>query len=606
MTKNFLGFLVLCVSTPLFASVKYFIDINDPAHHTAQVKMIIPAGMESIDVLLPTWRTGNYKLINQANGIRNFKATSKVGKNLNWQRKNKSHWVIENPTEKAITVSYQLYANELAFRSRHIDSTHAYLDATAVFMYVPQLMLSEHQINLEVDDNWRSFSGLKETGKHQFVAKNYHQLSSSPIETGINKLSEFSVDGRDYQIVIWGEGNYSLEKITKDLKALVKQGSTIWSNYPFEKYVFIIHATSGARGATEHLNSTVIQRERNTFAPRKEYLKFLRTASHEFVHTWNVKAYRPESLVPYDYQKENYSQLLWVAEGSTSYLQDHLLLTGKIQKPKEYFKELAERIDRLQQGPGFKMQSVADSSFEKWIAQGGDFATNHSSNIYSHGFMVSWLLDAKILEDSNLKYSYKDVHNALYEKRKEHSTSYDNFFAAPFNQQDILSIAKQLTGNDYQAWWQKNVLTPFSIDFKVLLDKAGLKFKTDKKKEINVWTGFKSKNEKGFLALTSVEKGSPAWQSGLTTKDLLVAIDGMRVTHENFKMMMEKYAPTREIEVSFFRNDQLMKTQLKLGKRPKKPLEIGLVDNPTDAQKKYFKAWLGIDYPKPDKELLQN
>ncbi|TMN94298.1 peptidase M61, partial [Pseudoalteromonas sp. S407] len=99
---------------------------------------------------------------------------------------------------------------------------------------------------------------------------------------------------------------------------LVKTGDVIWDDYPYQRYVFMVHSTSGARGATEHLNSTIIQRHRDKFAKREDYLGFIATAAHEFIHTWNVKAYRPEGLVPYDYLAPNYSRLLWLAEGSTS------------------------------------------------------------------------------------------------------------------------------------------------------------------------------------------------------------------------------------------------------------------------------------------------
>lgn len=79
--------------------------------------------------------------------------------------------------------------------------------------------------------------------------------------------------------------NYDAEQTVADLEKLVATGDSIWSSYPYERYVFMIHATSGAGGATEHKNSTVIQRPRYSFASRDDYLSFMSTASHEFVHT---------------------------------------------------------------------------------------------------------------------------------------------------------------------------------------------------------------------------------------------------------------------------------------------------------------------------------
>ncbi len=99
-------------------------------------------------------------------------------------------------------------------------------------------------------------------------------LVDSPIETGINEHHQFSVEGRDYELVIWGKGNYDSAKMVADLKVLVQQSKHIWHDYPFKRYVFMVHATSGARGATEHLNSTIIQTSRFKFSQRKDTYVF--------------------------------------------------------------------------------------------------------------------------------------------------------------------------------------------------------------------------------------------------------------------------------------------------------------------------------------------
>jgi len=591
--------LVFTLALPLAAKVSYLVEITEPQHHLAQITVTIPAGHQRLDLMLPTWRTGKYQIINQANGIRKFSVKNEKGRSLNWQRLGKSHWQIDNPGAKKIKVSYQLYANELASRSRHIDSSHAYLDGVATFMYSPSLMLDEHQIRLKVPKGWQSYSGMKAVEAHRFVAKNYHQLASSPIETGENKLHEFSVDGKSYQLVIWGEGNYDSEKMADDLKKLVAQGKTIWQDYPFDKYVFIVHATSGASGATEHLNSTVIQRPRFKFAPQSEYLKFLRTASHEFVHTWNVKAYRPAPLVPYDYQRENYSDLLWIAEGSTSYLQDRLLLTAKLQSVDDYLKGLSDRVHRFTHKPGRQMQSVAESSFEKWISQGSDFANNFSVNIYSEGFFASWLFDFQMLEDSRLKSGYKDLHAALFAQVDQQSEVYQNYFAQPFDADMIKSLAKSLTGKDYQDWWQENIDSPLEIDLDNLLAKAGLQFAAIKNNEYLAWSGFNTKAIDGRMTVTRVERDSPAWLAGLTKGDHLIALEDMRVSHKNYASQLEKYKPGDTVKVTYFRNDRLHSTTLNFGKTSKKPREIERVESPSEKQKAFFKAWLGVDFPEP-------
>jgi predicted metalloprotease with PDZ domain len=403
----------------------------------------------------------------------------------------------------------------LAKRTRHIDDSHAFLDSSAVVMYSEASRNSAHTVQLSVPELWRSFSGL-ETGDngHQFIATNYDQLVDSPIETGINEHHQFIVDSRQYELVIWGEGNYDSAKMVEDLQVLVKQSKHIWQGYPFERYVFMVHATSGARGATEHVNSTIIQRSRFKFSTRKDYLGFIATAAHEFVHTWNVKQYRPQGIVPYDYQQENYSNLLWLVEGSTSYFQYQLLLRGNLLTTDEFFTTLAKRITAYAHKPGKKSQSVAQASFDAWISEGGDYGNNHSVNIYSEGFLASWLLDFDILTKTALAKSYRNVHNQLYQQYR---------LPKSYNEDDVLIILKKITGADYQDWWQGNIQGTTKIDFSLLLAKAGLEMsyaKSAKDKLSNkskVWTGIKTKQSTHGLIVSSVEKNSPAWHAGMTT-----------------------------------------------------------------------------------------
>ena len=503
------------------------------------------------------------------------------------------------PKKRKVTISYQVYANELGLRTRHIDDSHAFIDASAVIMYTQASRDKEHVINLNVPKNWRSVSGL-DFGKHknQFIAKNYDVLVDSPIETGINEFHRFEVDKKSYELVIWGKGNYDSKKMVTDLTAMVKQAKHIWQDYPFDRYVFMVHATSGARGATEHINSTIIQRSRFKFASRKDYLGFISTAAHEFVHTWNVKKYRPQGLVPYNYQEENYSNLLWLAEGSTSYLQNQLLLRGDLMSSKEFLEMLAKRIESYKHKPGRNSQSVAQASFDNWIDAGGDFANNHSVNIYSEGFLVSWMLDFSIMENTQSKRSYRDVHQMLSKN-----------FSIPktYNDNDLLTILNELTNKDYKDWWAKNVNSYAKPDFNTLLAKAGLtlsygeKDKETNKIKLKTFTGIKTTKSANGLKITAVEKHSPAWKAGLTLGDIVIALDGLRMKDSALTERLKDFEVGQKIEFSYFRRDELSKTNLILGALPEEKLKIIPLETVTVEQKSLFKMWTGLDFPSKPK-----
>lgn len=583
-----LSILAAC-SAPVFADVNYALNISQPEHHLGDVNVEFPKTAQSfLDVKLPAWRTGRYEILNLANGVRYFKASDDEGNELKWEKIDHSTWRVHlnEPTE--VNIDYQVYANELGKRARHIDDSHAFIDASGFFMFSESFRQEPVTVELNVPKAWRSVSGMENyKNKHSFKASDYDVLVDSPIETGVNELRTFEVDGREYELVVWGEGNYDIELMLTDLKKLVATGNVIWDSYPYERYVFMVHATSGAGGATEHLNSTIIQRPRDRFAKREDYLGFISTAAHEFIHTWNVKAYRPKGLAPYDYTNINYSKLLWIAEGSTSYFEDHLLVRSGIQTTDEFFKVLSKTINRHLTTPGREVQSASETSFDKWINQGGDHARNYSTNIYLEGSLLSMALDIDLLENSQGKISYKDVHNELYKQHK---------LPAGFTEQDVLAILKQLSGRDYSAWWQANVDSPANLDFDALLAKVGLSFELPEKAKATPSLDAFTKNTGELLTLTHVRRDGAAWQGGLTTDDKLVAINKKHVG-KDLTASLETFKVGDKVTVDFIRRDALMATELVLSEDFDKPKKVVANKNATDEQKALFKAWMGVAHP---------
>ncbi|MCK8137610.1 M61 family metallopeptidase [Pseudoalteromonas sp. 2CM28B] len=583
-----LSILAAC-SAPVFADVNYALNISQPEHHLGDVNVEFPKTAQSfLDVKLPAWRTGRYEILNLANGVRYFKASDDEGNELKWEKIDHSTWRVHlnEPTE--VNIDYQVYANELGKRARHIDDSHAFIDASGFFMFSESFRQEPVTVELNVPKAWRSVSGMENyKNKHSFKASDYDVLVDSPIETGINELRTFKVNGREYELVVWGEGNYDIELMLTDLKKLVATGNVIWDSYPYERYVFMVHATSGAGGATEHLNSTIIQRPRDRFAKREDYLGFISTAAHEFIHTWNVKTYRPKGLAPYDYTNINYSKLLWIAEGSTSYFEDHLLVRSGIQTTDEFFKVLSKTINRHLTTPGREVQSASETSFDKWINQGGDHARNYSTNIYLEGSLLSMALDIDLLENSQGKISYKDVHNELYKQHK---------LPAGFTEQDVLAILKQLSGRDYSAWWQANVDSPANLDFDALLAKVGLSFELPEKAKATPSLDAFTKNTGELLTLTHVRRDGAAWQGGLTTDDKLVAINKKHVG-KDLTASLETFKVGDKVTVDFIRRDALMATELVLSEDFDKPKKVVANKNATDEQKVLFKAWMGVAHP---------
>src|SRR4029453_9777861 len=64
----------------------------------------------------------------------------------------------------------------------------------------------------------------------------------------------------------------------------------------------------------EHRNSTVI-----TASSAVGLTGLHETVAHEFFHGWNVERIRPQGLEPFDFDRANLTDSLWLAEGFTQY-----------------------------------------------------------------------------------------------------------------------------------------------------------------------------------------------------------------------------------------------------------------------------------------------
>ncbi|MFT5519820.1 MAG: putative metalloprotease with PDZ domain [Enterobacterales bacterium] len=576
--------------------VDYSIKVIDPAHHLAEVTALFPKTKSTtLDFVMPAWRLGKYKVLNLANGIRYFSVTDAKGHDILARKIDKNTWRVNLDKPSKLAVSYQLYANQLGARARHIDDTHAYLDGASSFIYSPEFMSLPLTVTVNVPEGWRSQSGMTRLGKHSFSADNYDVLASSPIETGIHEYYTFSADDRKYEVVIWGKGNFKGSKIVADYKKMVVEHGKMWGDYPFKRYLFIIHATKDASGATEHINSTVIQKDALSFGTKKDYQGFLSTSSHEFIHTWNVKAYRPQGIQDYDYTQENYSDLLWVSEGSTSYFTDILLVRSGLLSVDDYLKKLAKKVQVYQEKPGRKVMTAQQSSFDAWIEGGGDRGNNSSVNIYTKGNILSLLMDVELLKATAGENGYALVHKLLYQRFP--------VIEKGFSATDMQNIMEEISGENYNDFWAKYVESTASIEFTDLFLALGLKLSTEpmnksdkensKMSAKDLWTGIELSGNK----ITKVPTDSPAWKAGISSGDVLVAINGMKVEPKKFKVLLKSFDKDDEVKVTFFRRNILKDVNMQLTNYSPKELSLIHIDEATDLQKKMYKTWLGKDWP---------
>lgn len=588
--------------------VEYVVDLMRAQTQTIDVTMVLRGGREiwgnELDVAMPVWRPGRYQILDLAGGIQSIDAKDGAGNALHMRKFDRATWRVDAGYAEEVRVRYTLYCNSLGDRTRHVDATHAFLSGSAVFLYCPKMRHMPLRVRLEMPDGWRIACGLaSDPGDGRgLLAPDYDVLVDSPIEAGVHEVATFESDGKPHEIVIWAQGaggvTYDAERLKEDFKKIVDECIAIFGDTPYDRYVFLVHIAPGAGGGTEHLNSTIMQTNPAVFDSGKSYRGFLGLTAHEFFHTWNVKQLRPEGLVPYDYQRENYTDLLWVAEGTTSYYDDLIPSRVGLMKESDYLDTLNGQIGTYLDTPGARVQSLEMSSFDSWIKfnRPSPDAPNSTVNFYTVGAVASFVLDMELRKRTE---NTQDLDQILRDLYRRYPLSGGGFSSA-----DMIAFIEEKTALEWQPWFDAHIFGTERMDVEGALAVLGLELvveppKPDKEvpkpareREMKPYLGVRVADAGGMARVSNVLTDGPAFEAGIIPGDEIIAINGVRVRAADFDARVDLLELGAEARVSLLRRDELMEFRITPAERPVGSRKIKKVKEPTEAQQAAFRSWL--------------
>ncbi|MBI1806384.1 MAG: M61 family metallopeptidase [Ignavibacteria bacterium] len=568
-------------------SIHYSLSMSKPSTHLLEVEIKydgIPGGEEALDVLLPVWRPGRYLVLDFASGVQEFSASDAKGNPLRWHKAEKSMWRVEARGSASVTVRYKIFANEFNQRTRGLNDQHAFVDGAAVFMYVEKFRHLPLTVTIHPYKEWHVTTGLEGSG-NMFAAPNYDYLVDCPIEIGKQKDFTFEVDGVPHVLTIFGEGNWNADTLIRDLSKIVKIEKEFWGGFPYKRYVFLLHCTPSSGGGTEHINSTIMGSRPFIFKNPDSYRGFLGLVSHEYFHTWNVKQLRPKGIHPYDYMKENYSRELWIAEGTTSYYDDLLLMRAGFKTAEKYLEGIAVAVQGDQQRPGNTVQPLAEASFDAWVKywRGTEQSFNSESDYYGKGANVSLVLDLEIRQRTVNKHSLDDVLRAMYKRFPLSGPGY--------TLEDFKSVAEEFVGGSLQQFFDRYVQGVQSLPWEESLLCAGLQL-LPKDSTVRAWIGLSTSDIGEKTRITRVTAGSPAYIAGLDIGDEVLALDGIRARTSDFNDRIGEMKPGDNLTITVFRNDQLRDFKVTLATAVIPTYKIAKIAHPSDVQRQIYQSWL--------------
>ncbi|MEM9064714.1 MAG: PDZ domain-containing protein [Planctomycetota bacterium] len=570
--------------------VAYRIILERPQNQLATFEVVFPDVPPGDFVIhMPTWRPGRYVMLDPAGTVRRFDAFDAQGNTLQWRKSRRSSWTLSINETTDVTVRYELFANDINVRTRHVNDTHGFFSGSGVFLYSELHRDHGCTVALDIPPGWEVASGLSQVdGDSRLLrAASYDILVDSPIETGDFRRLEFNVQGVPHEITLWGDaplgGLVTEQRLKDDFAAITEYQAKLFGEIPYDRYVFIIHSGEGLRGGTEHWNSTVMQTNSRSFLERDRYASFLGLTSHEMFHTWNVKRLRPAGLVPYDYQDENLTSLLWVAEGTTTYYDDLTLVRMGLISVAEYLAILRNSIAGYRANPGRHLQTLSASSTDAWTRFGnaGSDGANSTVSFYRKGMLVSLLLDMQIRERTGDAASLDDLMRDLYERHPLHSGG--------FTVKDFGEAVDRVGGGPAAPFFEAYIDGLESLPLEAVLERCGLKLELNPPEDPEPWIGLRLNGN----TVRSARADGPAFRAGLIEADELIAIDGRRLAAGGLTDALARHEIGEPVEVSFFRRGMLRTLPVRVSQDPAAGLTLEKVAEPTTSQRAAFEAWVG-------------
>lgn len=570
------------------SNINFKVSMPRPWTHLLQVEMRVanqnlPAQTE---LKMAVWTPGSYLVREYARHVQDFEITDGGNRKLEWRKINKNTWQIDTNGAKEIIAKYNVYANELTVRTNELNDEHAFFTPAALLMFPKGEISSPSTVKVDPYGTWKIATGLPVVAgqPNTFRAANFDVLFDSPFEVSNFKEISFTVQGKPHKFVFTGEGNYDMQRIADDTTKIINECYKIFGDLPYDNYVFIVNLRGG--GGLEHLNSTALQWQRFGFKPDGRYNGFLSLVAHEFIHLWNVKRIRPDALGPFDYENENYTKLLWVAEGATSYYESVLLRRAGLMSDQAFLDGKASQILDLQTRPGRFETSLEDASLDAWIKyyRQDENSINNQISYYDKGDLVNMLLDVRIRTMSNGAKSLDDVMRYLYEEFAKKNKNY--------TPEDYQKASELAAGGSLEDFFDKYVRGTDEIDYDGILNGIGLKLNDEETGEKQAYLGANLAETGGQLTVRSLPVGTPAYEYGLNTGDQIVAVDGNRANQSFLTNYLGEKKPGDKVRFTVFRFDTLRDFQVTLGGRGRVNYSITAVENPTDAQKQIYQKYL--------------
>jgi predicted metalloprotease with PDZ domain len=394
------------------AYVLYSVDYDSPDNNSMTVTVSAPLLTASNDIYqFASTAPGTYQVMDIGRFVRDFRAYDDRGRELTVTRLSTNQYKLKNP-ENVRSIRYTVdetwdtpVNRDKIYKmcGTSIEEDHFLFNAHCAIGYFKGLQALPIRLRLMPREGWIAGTALEMDETGNYKADNYDHLVDSPILLGDLSLESADVQGTEVDIFVYSKtGMVEASEIMASMEAMLNASADFLDGLPVDRYVFLYHFENSSHGAWEHsYSSEYIYREQEWSLIEETATA---TASHEFFHVVTPLNIHSEIIEQFNFVEPTPSQHLWLYEGVTEWASDMILLHDNLIDSDQFLKRLHEKlvIDEALYSDEY---SLVDLALTSYTAEG----QQQYGNIYNIGAVIATLLDIRIIELTQGRYSLREL-----------------------------------------------------------------------------------------------------------------------------------------------------------------------------------------------------
>ncbi len=541
--------IAFAVAAPTFSStveaqdqrVDYEISFDNAAQHIGLVTATfrgLPRG-STLEARMARSSPGRYSPTGFAKNVYNVSAADGRGRALAVTQPHPHGWDVKGH-DGTVKITYSVWGDRTDGTYLSIDHSHAHMNIPATFLVAPKMSAAPVRLKIHPRQGWRVATQLFATDDPTvFTAPNMQYFMDSPTEVGPVMFSSWqdTVGGQvaTIRLAVHHLGTQAqVDSLAAPVKRIVAEQYGVFGAMPgFDRgtYTFLADYLPWASGdGMEHRNSTVVS-STASLAGEAGRRRVIGTISHEFFHAWNIERLRSKALEPYDFERDNMSDELWLGEGFTNYYGPLTIRRAGITTDDEFLASMGGAILNVVNSPARNHGSAVEMSRQAPFFDGASWLdptrqANTFLSYYTWGSTIGIGLDLTLRSrfgktlDEYMRMLWRD-----YGRHQSAALTPER----PYTMTDLRSTLARLTGdtaftNDFFRRYIDGREVP---DYAPLLARAGVLMTSDNSLPV-LGASLDDDTTRVFVNWSS--EGGSAFAAGLASGDLIYSVDGVPVT----------------------------------------------------------------------------